>query len=226
MKSLFVFFPLGLGRVFTDGFTISRLNSVLILFLSLGIALLLPLKASWAETEYKEAVPVAENPEIEQRMLTLTEDLRCLVCQNESIAESRADFSNDIRRIIREQIKANKTDEEIIDFLVDRYGDFVLYNPPMKNTTVLLWFGPLIFFLFSSWFLVKYLKGRRREIKEVTLSDVELKRAAHLLDDDSYKRTEDHLNKNTKLDNQDHSSTLEQHQKADVSTSENKGNNV
>lgn len=224
MKSLFVFFLHGLSRVYTDRFTIFRFNSISILCLSIGVALLLPLKASWAETEYKEAVPVAENPEIEQRMLTLTEDLRCLVCQNESIAESRADFSNDIRRIIREQIKANKTDKEIIDFLVDRYGDFVLYNPPMKTTTALLWFGPLIFFLFSSWFLIKYLKGRRREIKEVTLSDVDRKRAAHLLDDDSH--TENHINKNNKLDNQDHSTTLEQHQKADVSTSENKGNNV
>ncbi|HLP81728.1 MAG TPA: cytochrome c-type biogenesis protein, partial [Nitrosomonas sp.] len=74
----------------------------------------------------KEAVPVAEDPEVEKRMLALTMDLRCLVCQNESIADSRADFSNDIRREIREQIKANKTDPEIVQFLVDRYGDFVL----------------------------------------------------------------------------------------------------
>ena len=91
--------------------------------------------STWA----KEAIPVAEDPDIEKRMLALTVDLRCLVCQNESIADSRAEFSNDIRREIREQIKDNKTDKEIVQFLVDRYGDFVLYNPPMKPTTILLW---------------------------------------------------------------------------------------
>ncbi len=81
----------------------------------------------------KEAVPVAEDPEVEKRMLALTMDLRCLVCQNESIADSRADFSNDIRREIREQIKANKTDPEIVQFLVDRYGDFVLIIRPLNQ---------------------------------------------------------------------------------------------
>jgi cytochrome c-type biogenesis protein CcmH len=117
-------------------------------------------------------------------MLTLTENLRCLVCQNETIADSRADFSNDIRREIREQIKANKTDPEIIQFLVDRYGDFVLYNPPMKATTILLWFGPAALLLFGLISLVIYLRRRRVQIEEVSLSQAELEKAEALLNED------------------------------------------
>ncbi|QOJ23724.1 MAG: cytochrome c-type biogenesis protein CcmH [Gammaproteobacteria bacterium] len=132
----------------------------------------------------KEAIPVAEDPEVEKRMLTLTENLRCLVCQNETIADSRADFSNDIRREIREQIKANKTDPEIIQFLVDRYGDFVLYNPPMKATTILLWFGPAALLLFGLISLIMYLRRRRVQIEEVSLSQAELEKAEALLNED------------------------------------------
>lgn len=135
----------------------------------------------------KEAVPVAEDPEVEKRMLALTMDLRCLVCQNESIADSRADFSNDIRREIRQQIKANKNDQEIIQFLVDRYGDFVLYNPPVKPTTVFLWFGPLALFIIGLGSLVVYLRRRRIQIKEVTLSEVELKKVESLLNENKGK---------------------------------------
>ena len=131
----------------------------------------------------KEAVPVAEDPVVEKRMLALTMDLRCLVCQNESIADSRADFSNDIRREIREQIKANKTDEEIVQFLVDRYGDFVLYNPPMKPTTIFLWFGPVILFIIGLGSLIIYLRRRRAQIEDVSLSEVQLERAEALLNE-------------------------------------------
>ena len=131
----------------------------------------------------KEAVPVAEDPVVEKRMLALTMDLRCLVCQNESIADSRADFSNDIRREIREQIKANKTDQEIVQFLVDRYGDFVLYNPPMKPTTMLLWFGPVILFIIGLGSLIIYLRRRRAQIEDVSLSEVQLERAEALLNE-------------------------------------------
>ncbi|MDE2389034.1 MAG: cytochrome c-type biogenesis protein CcmH [Betaproteobacteria bacterium] len=141
--------------------------------------LLIPL-TGWS----KEAVPVAENPEVEKRMLLLTENLRCLVCQNETIADSRADFSNDIRREIREQIKANKTDPEIIQFLVDRYGDFVLYNPPMKATTILLWFGPAALLMFGLISLVLYLRRRRVQIEEVSLSQAQLEKAEALLNED------------------------------------------
>ncbi|PSJ18486.1 cytochrome c-type biogenesis protein [Nitrosomonas supralitoralis] len=131
----------------------------------------------------KEALPVAEDPEVEKRMLALTVDLRCLVCQNESIADSRAEFSNDIRREIREQIKADKTDKEIVQFLVDRYGDFVLYNPPMKPTTILLWFGPVILFVIGVSSLIVFLRRRRLQIEDVTLSQEQLKEAEALLNE-------------------------------------------
>lgn len=143
------------------------------------LLLLIPL-TGWS----KEAIPVAEDPEIEKRMLALTMDLRCLVCQNEPISDSRAEFSNDIRREIREQIKANKTDEEIIQFLVDRYGDFILYNPPVKSTTVMLWFGPAILFVIALGALIVHLKRRRVQIEDISLSQEQLEAAEALLDEE------------------------------------------
>lgn len=138
----------------------------------------------------KEAVPVAEDPAIEKRMLDLTMNLRCLVCQNEPISDSRADFSNDIRREIRQQIKANKTDDEIVQFLVDRYGDFILYDPPIKLTTILLWFGPVLLFVAALGSLFVYLKRRRVQIDEVSLSQDELKEAEALLNEDKKGKNE------------------------------------
>lgn len=149
---------------------------MLLLPLSLSpLPLLSPV--SWA----KEAVPVAEDPELEQRMIALSEDLRCLVCQNETIAASRADFANDLRREIREQMSANKSDKEIIDFLVARYGDFVLYRPPVKSTTLFLWFGPFILLLGGAIVLVVYLKRRRKRVEETVLTEQQIKQAEALL---------------------------------------------
>src|SRR5258705_9712591 len=92
----------------------------------------------------KEAQSSADDPVIEKRLMKLSQELRCLVCQNETLADSRADLAEDLRREIREQMKAGKTDQEIIAFLTQRYGDFVLYRPPVKPTTYLLWFGPFL----------------------------------------------------------------------------------
>src|SRR5205809_3447641 len=94
----------------------------------------------------KEAQP-NEDPKIEQRMQALTKQLRCLVCQNETLADSQADLAEDLRRQVREQMKAGKSDQEIIAFLTQRYGDFVLYNPPIKAKTYLLWFLPFVLLL-------------------------------------------------------------------------------
>ena len=132
---------------------------------------------SWA----KEPLPVAENPEIEKRMIALSDELRCLVCQNESLAGSRSDFAKDIRREIREQLMANKSDKEITDFLVARYGDFVLYRPPVRTNTMLLWFGPFIFLLIGACVLIFYLKQRRKSLQESPLSNEQLKQAENLL---------------------------------------------
>lgn len=159
-----------------------RFNGIKGLVIIFFLFLLIP-SVGWS----KEAAPVAEDPVIEKRMLALTMDLRCLVCQNESIADSRADFSNDIRREIREQIKANKTDQEIVQFLVDRYGDFVLYNPPMKPTTILLWFGPIILFIIGLGSLIIYLRRRRAQIEDVSLSQVQINRAEALLNENNKK---------------------------------------
>ncbi len=113
-----------------------------------------------------EAVPVAEDPELEKRLVNLAENLRCLVCQNESLAASRADFANDMRREIREQMRMNKSDDEIVEFLVARYGDFILFNPPFKSTTWFLWFGPFTLLLGGGAALVFYLRRRRIQINE------------------------------------------------------------
>ena len=128
----------------------------------------------------KEAQP-NEDPQIEQRMKTLTEQLRCLVCQNETLADSRADLAEDLRKEIREQMKAGKSDQEIIAFLTQRYGDFVLYKPPVKSTTYLLWFGPFVLLILGTVVLFRFVKRRRELIQEQPLTADERKRAEEIL---------------------------------------------
>ena len=128
----------------------------------------------------KEAQP-NEDPQIAQRMKTLTEQLRCLVCQNETLADSRADLAEDLRKEIREQMKAGKSDQEIIAFLTQRYGDFILYKPRVTYTTYLLWFGPFVLLLGGLYLLFNYIKQRRDLIIEKPLSADEHRRAEELL---------------------------------------------
>lgn len=131
-----------------------------------------------------EARPNAENPEIEARLNRLAENLRCLVCQNESLASSRADLAEDLRREIREQMMQGRNDEEIIQYLTDRYGDFVLYRPPIKPVTYLLWGAPALFVLIggTAWYIV--LRRRRFMQAEQMVSPDELQRAARLLENE------------------------------------------
>ena len=89
-------------------------------------------------------MPTEKDPGRGSARVTLAEELRCLVCQNQTIADSNAELALDLRRQIREQIAAGKTDDEIVDYMVARYGDFVLYQPPVKATTLLLWAGPAL----------------------------------------------------------------------------------
>jgi len=142
--------------------------------------LILVLVSLTAPALAKEAKPV-EDPQIEQRMQALTQQLRCLVCQNETLADSRADLAEDLRKEIREQMKAGKSDQEIIAFLTQRYGDFVLYKPPVKATTYLLWFGPFVLLLGGTLLLYRYLKHRREIIQDQPLTAAEHKRADELL---------------------------------------------
>jgi cytochrome c-type biogenesis protein CcmH len=128
----------------------------------------------------KDAQPT-EDPQIEQRMKNLTEQLRCLVCQNETLADSHADLAEDLRKQIREQMKAGKSDREIIAFLTERYGDFVLYKPPIKTTTYLLWFGPFVFLFGGTVVLYRYLSRRRQMIEDKPLSAEERKQAEEIL---------------------------------------------
>jgi len=144
------------------------------------ILLLTVLISLFGATLAKEAQS-NEDPKIEQRMKVLTEQLRCMVCQNETLDASRADLAENLRKEIREQIKAGKSDQEIIAFLTQRYGDYVLYNPPVKKTTYLLWFGPFVLLIGGTAVLYRYLKNRRELIKESPLSAEERKRAEEIL---------------------------------------------
>ena len=103
----------------------------------------------------------AMDVQTEQRIRQLSEKLRCLVCQNQSLADSSAELAQDLRRQVREQVKAGRSDSEIIDYLVQRYGDFVLYDPPFKASTVLLWTGPFVLFAVAFAALAAILRRRR-----------------------------------------------------------------
>jgi cytochrome c-type biogenesis protein CcmH len=129
----------------------------------------------------QEAKPLAEDPELEKRLMNLSKELRCLVCQNETLADSQADLAQDLRAQIREQMRAGKTDKEIVSYLTDRYGQFVLYRPPVTPTTYLLWFGPFIFLLGGLAILFRYVKHRRELISEPQLSDEQRRRVEDIL---------------------------------------------
>lgn len=122
----------------------------------------------------------AQDPVIEKRVANLAQELRCLVCQNQTIADSNAPLAVDLRNQIREQAAAGKSDRDIIDFMVARYGDFVLYRPPFKATTLLLWVAPFVFMLGGLFLLVRFV--RRRRVPEPQLTPAERKRAARLLE--------------------------------------------
>jgi cytochrome c-type biogenesis protein CcmH len=129
----------------------------------------------------QEAKPLAEDPELEKRVLSLSEELRCLVCQNETLAASQADLAVDLRREIREQMKAGKSDKEIVAFLTARYGDFVLYRPPVRPTTYLLWFGPFVFLVIGLAMLFRNLRHRRQLTNQQPLSPEQHRKAEELL---------------------------------------------
>lgn len=129
----------------------------------------------------QNAQPLPEDPVANKRAVQLAEQLRCLVCQNQSLADSNADLATDLRRQIREQIIQGKSDTEIIGFMVERYGDFVLYRPPLKVTTLLLWFGPPLLLLLGMVVLIRYLRERRKRIVQQPLTEDERRQAQLLL---------------------------------------------
>jgi cytochrome c-type biogenesis protein CcmH len=112
----------------------------------------------------KEAEPMASDVQVEERLVHIAEELRCLVCQNESLASSHADLAEDLRVQVREQIASGKSDQQIKDYLVERYGDFVLYRPVVKPLTWLLWFGPFVALLLALIALARAIHKRNRQI--------------------------------------------------------------
>lgn len=129
----------------------------------------------------EEAKLLAENPLVEARLKALAVELRCLVCQNQTLADSNAPLAEDLRREVREMIAKDMSDKEIIEFLVTRYGDFVLYRPPLKATTTLLWVGPFLLLIGGATALILALRRRQKKFAEVSLSEAEHNRVAQLL---------------------------------------------
>jgi cytochrome c-type biogenesis protein CcmH len=134
-----------------------------------------------------EAAPLADDPVIEQRLISISEEMRCLVCQNESLAGSRSDLANDLRREIRILIKEGKSDEQIRSFMVERYGDFVLYRPPVKPVTWLLWIGPFVILAVGIAGLLTYLRRRNSFVPNITLSDSDNQKIDALLNSSNQK---------------------------------------
>jgi len=127
------------------------------------------------------AQPTADDAALEQRLNRLSQELRCLQCQNQTLADSPAGLAEDLRREIRAQMKAGKSDKEIIAFLTERYGQFILYRPRVTGVTYLLWFGPFALLLGGLTLLFRYIKQRRDSISEQPLTAEDRRRAEEML---------------------------------------------
>jgi cytochrome c-type biogenesis protein CcmH len=151
---------------------------------TLGLALWL------ATSQAGEARPLADDPALEARMVELANELRCLVCQNQTIADSNAPLAVDLKNQVREQLRAGRSNEQIVAYMVQRYGDFVLYRPPVKATTAALWYGPFAL-LAAGAVVVVFTLRRRRAIAQPAdaHTEAERQRAALLLADETEART-------------------------------------
>jgi cytochrome c-type biogenesis protein CcmH len=127
----------------------------------------------------KEAPTLAADPVLEKRVMALAAELRCLVCQNQTIADSNAELAIDLKNQVREKLGQGMSDKDVIDYMVQRYGDFVLYRPPVKSITWLLWFGPFLLLVVGIFFLGLKLSRRRTQVD--ALPESEMQRAAQLL---------------------------------------------
>jgi cytochrome c-type biogenesis protein CcmH len=147
-------------------------------------SLLLMLAVACSLAAAQEARPLADDPVLEARVMHIAEELRCLVCQNETIAASHADLAVDLRKQIRLKLQQGQSREQIVDFMVQRYGDFVLYKPPVKRSTWLLWAGPFVLLavaLLGLGFTIR----RRRQTPAAPLPAAEAERARRLLDEEN-----------------------------------------
>lgn len=114
----------------------------------------------------KEAEPTAADPALEKRVTDITAELRCLVCQNQTIADSHAELAVDLKNQVRDMVNAGQSQQQIIDYMVQRYGDFVLYRPPVKTTTILLWVGPFLLLAIGLLVLIMNLRRRNKLMRE------------------------------------------------------------
>lgn len=124
------------------------------------LPLLLALLAAFAHAN--EAAPAAADPALEARMTRITSELRCLVCQNQTIADSQSGLATDLRQQVREMLQRGDSEQQIIDYMTARYGDFVLYRPPLKRSTALLWFGPALLLIAGVFTLIVVLRRRSK----------------------------------------------------------------
>lgn len=152
-------------------------NCRILLFALLAFAALAPLARA------AEALPAAADPVLEKRVMDLSQQLRCLVCQNQTIADSHADLAIDLRRQVREQLQQGRSDEQVVDYMVQRYGDFVRYLPPFKAITWLLWAGPALLLAAGLLLLARQLHRRPAadDAGDGAVREAALARAALLL---------------------------------------------
>lgn len=125
--------------------------------LLLAFCLALPLSAA-----AKEAAPASDDPVLEAKVMRISAELRCLVCQNQTIADSHADLAQDLRGQVRDMLRQGQSEAQILDYMTQRYGDFVLYRPPVKSTTTLLWYGPAALLIGGVIVLILVLRRRSK----------------------------------------------------------------
>jgi cytochrome c-type biogenesis protein CcmH len=128
----------------------------------LALVIALALATMLGVAQAKDAVPAAADPVLEARMQRIAIELRCLVCQNQTIADSPAGLSDDLRREIREQLQRGATDQQVVQYMTDRYGDFIRYRPPVRGSTMALWIGPLVLLVLGIAVLVMVLRRRAK----------------------------------------------------------------
>ncbi len=145
------------------------------------LILLSVLVLSSLPVQAKEAQPLALDPELEARANALSRELRCLVCQNQTIADSEAELAKDLKQQVREQLKAGRSNDEIVDYMVQRYGDFVLYRPRIQPTTLLLWAGPALLFVGGVLILLVSMRNRAARAASAEPSAEDISRAERLL---------------------------------------------
>lgn len=150
-------------------------QGLMVLLAAWWLAVMMPVVAN-------EAKPMANDPVLEARVMVIAEELRCLVCQNETIAASHADLAVDLRSQIRIKLTQGQSSQQILDFMVARYGDFVLYRPPLKASTVLLWVGPFALLLLAAGVLVLNIRRHRGAATGSRMTEAEQRRAQQLLD--------------------------------------------